>query len=202
MIEFTDYNLAYTQTEEIYKLIQENGEDIIKRLETLCASLKNKWKASDALVHINKLVEIHTSLSKYLENSTSMLVEVNDRVVDILEAVNRISGGVVVGERFADKFDFTKQEDTEDDKGYKMENLSDEFNSLDTICQDYLKFKNDYAEKFGEFFDNWKDDPKKKRIEEIFNEFIGKMDEYQPVLEESRQALGQVVSNTEGLLEG
>ena len=202
MIEFDDYEKAYTQSEDIYKLIHSDAQEIVTKIEDLCGSLKDKWVASDAVPHINKLTEIHKSLAQYLENATSMIVEVSDYVIKVESAVNRISGGVVVGENLQDKFDSNKQEEVEDTKGYKLENLSDEYNLLDDICQSFLTFKNDYAEKFDDFFRNWKEDPRKKRIEDIFNEFTGKMDEYQPVLEESRLALGRVINNTDNIMEG
>ena len=198
-IEFDDYNVAYDQTESIYRDIEDKGQEIIKNLEQLCATIKDKWQGSDAVPHINKLNQIHESLSTYLKNSAEMVIEVSDYVIDVQDTVNQISGGVTVGEKLKDKLEAEKQEDVSDTEAYHLENLTDEYNFLDKICQDYLNFKNGYAEKFDTFFKNWKEDPRKQRIENIFDEFISKMDEYQPILEESRTALGQVVSNTDGL---
>lgn len=203
LINFIDIDTAYTQTEDIYKLIQNDGNKIIKDLEKLCLDLKEKWTAQDAPIHINNLVAIHTNLKKYFIASTTMIVEVSNRVVDIQEAVSRISKSTVPGINLIDQFEGTKDTEEEDSSvSYKLESLQEDYRLLDEICSSFMAFKNTYALEFDEFFENWKDDPKKKKIEETYDGFIKNLDDYQKILEDTRQALGIATANTEQILEG
>jgi len=202
VIKFKDFDKAYEQTEKIYKLIQNEGNTIVKNIDKICLTLKDKWKSQDAPIHINNLIAIQNNLKKYFIVSTNMIVEVSNRVIDIQEAIHSINGVGTVGDLLKDDFEGTKDGEEEiEKKSYIVESLIEEYNLLDETCTIFNTFKNQYSLFFEEFFDNWKDDPKKLKIEEKFNEFIALLDSYQKVLEETRQALGMVATNAEQILE-
>ena len=202
VINFADFDTAYEQTENIYKLIQNDGNTIVKNLETIAVGLKEKWKSKDAPIHINNIIAIQNNIKKYFETSVKMVVEVSNRVVDIQTAVHSINGSGKVGDLLKEEFEGSKDGEEELGKAsYVLESLKDEYTLLDETCSILATFKNEYALEFDDFFVNWKDDPKKKKIEENFTEFISQLDTYQETLENTRQALGMVVANTEQILE-
>ena len=103
-IKFKNYDSAYTQTAKIYRSIQTDGAEMVRDLKKLCDSLKEKWVADDAPMHINNLVNIQNSLREYFVDSVAMIVEVSDRVVDIQTAVHEISDYNNVGVNLKNQF--------------------------------------------------------------------------------------------------
>jgi len=201
-LTFKNYKLAYDQTDDVYKLIQNEGARIIYNLGVLCDGLKAKWIGDDAPEHVNSLLNIQHLLKTYFESSTTMIVEVSNRVVDIHSAIHDISGTIIVPPNLVDKFDSDQVKDeVEKNRGYTLESLKDEYRLLIQIMDDFTKFKTEYASKFDEFFKNWKDDPRKEKIEEKFDDFIKHMDDYQQTMERTRVKLEKVVANTEQILE-
>jgi len=201
MIEFNDYILAYNQTEDIYKLIKNNGYQLIEDLERIIADLKDKWTGSDAPQHINNLIEVRKKMKLYFNDSIFMVKEVSDRVVDIQEAVQQITGAITPGERLEAKFaESVNYDEKENSKSYKAESLKDDYALLSQICENFISFKIAYVQGFEEFFNNWKNDPKKEKTEETFNNFIENLDSYQETLNQIRKALGKVATNIENIL--
>ena len=201
-LTFKNYGLAYDQTESVYKLIQEEGSKILYNLEVLCDGLKTKWHGDDAPAYINNLLGIQQLLKKYFEGSTSMVVDVSDRIVRIHNAISEISGRITVPPNLVDKFDANQvKEEVEKERSYKLESLKDEYRLLCEIIDDYTVFKTNYASKFDEFFENWKEDPRKEKIETTFDDYIKHMDEYGGTLERVRVELEKATANAEQILE-
>ncbi len=201
-IKFKNYDEAYSQTEKVYKSIQKDGTDIVLNLKKICDGLKEKWHGEDAPIHINALANIQSNLKKYFTSSVSMIVEVSDRVVAIQKTAEAISNYNNVGANLKDEFDGTDDsEEALSKRSYKLESLKDEYDLLDNTIVDFVKFKNAYAVDFENFFDNWEDDPRKERIEGIFDDFISKLDEYLQTMDSVRQELGKAVVNAEQILE-
>ena len=201
-IKFNNYDEAYNQTDKVYQSIQNDGTDIVLNLKKICDSLKEKWHGEDAPIHINALANIQANLKKYFTSSVSMICEVSDRVIAIQKTASEISHYNNVGAKLKDEFDGTDDsEEALSKRSYKLESLKDEYDLLDSTITDFIKFKNAYAVDFEDFFDNWQDDPRKERIEGIFEDFIGKLDEYLQTMESVRIELGKAVINAEQVLE-
>ncbi len=201
-VEFKDYDEAYNCSNAIYKLIQNKGTSILMNLKKLCDSLKEKWHGEDAPGHINSLVTIQTYLKDFFKASVSIAVEMSDRAISVQKTVFAISHHNIVGEKLKDEFDIdNKVEEVVSEKSYKLNSLKDEYDLLDNIVSDYIKLKNEYVLNIESFFDNWVDDPRKKEAEASVAELLEKLDKYLVDMENVRQALGKIVSNTEQVLE-
>ncbi len=202
MIRFTDYDLAYTQTKDVYDMIKNEGTNVILDLEKIIEGLTEKWHGEDAPKHINELVKVQNGLHNCLNNAMDMAIEASDRTVAVQEVVNKVSGSVVVQDRLKNDFEENKKhEESREERQYKLQSLKEEYELLNNVCTNYTLLKTKYAELFNEFFDNWKGDPQKERVEKLFDEFSTTMEGYKKGLEDTRIALATAVQNTEQLLE-
>ena len=201
-IYIKNYNTAYDKTKWVYNLMKQEGSNIIIDLGKSIDGLSKKWHGEDAPLHINDLINVQKSLNLYFNNAIDMSVEVCERIIDIQDTVNNISGSVTVGDNLINDFDeYREKEEKLSNRSYKLESLEDEFNLLDGVCSSFMSLKANYSLGFDEILENWDTDPKKERIDGIFEDFIKHMDDYQKKLFEVRDALKIVVDNTNQVLE-
>ena len=66
MINIDRLDDGYETTRKMFSLEKQEGVQLVNDLETLIEKLKEHWIGEDGTNHINRLIEIHDKMQKYI----------------------------------------------------------------------------------------------------------------------------------------
>ena len=108
MIRVQNLDEAYAQTVSLFNTENNDGIELLGKMDTLIANPKEHWIGEDGTKHINRLIDIHDKLQKFIEVTLENTRDAMVSVVNIQELRRSNGGGGEVGQIKQVSSDFVK----------------------------------------------------------------------------------------------
>jgi len=196
MVNFTNLDLGYEQSSELYSVIGSRGEDLLSNLSSLYNGLNNHWKGEDATLHINQIVDVYNGLNTFVKETGNAIADATKRIVEV-QQVRKANGssGEVGSElpNMGEKGTLSKIDGTIE---YScVPEAKGDLQELIQICSIFDEFVEEVRERSDELLHNWLDGNEREKVVNNLKKFEDDAVAYKGFLRESRSALEIATSN-------
>ena len=108
MIRVKNLDQSYDQTARLFDTENKDGVELLGRIDVLIGGLKEHWIGEDGTKHINRLIDIHEKLQKFLTATLESTREAMTSIVNLQEVRRANGGGGQVGDVKPSTSDFVK----------------------------------------------------------------------------------------------
>lgn len=196
MVNFRNLDLGYEQCRDLYNAVKKDGDKLLLDMKTLYTRLNNHWKGTDATLHINQLVDIHTGINTFVADTGNAVAYAAQEISQV-QGVRRANGSSgMVGEELSqceEQGRLTKIDET--DEYSCTPDVKEDYEMLVDVCTEFDTFVSTVHDKTEELMNNWIDGNEREKVVKNSNDFESLSDEYKGYLSETSKALGIAVSN-------
>lgn len=138
---------CYDVSVEMFKNVTESGEELLSRIKSIIGKLSVHWKASDAVIHINHLVDGYNKFSQFYESMFKVATDTVNYMVNSQELRAATKGSKNIGKRMSASYHHVGMQYLEDSSKYyydpEVVKDSTELTNLISYFEDTIhKFKN------------------------------------------------------------
>jgi len=176
-INVTNKTDAYNACKSINDLCVDTGERIIKDLYENINNLKQHWIASNAVVHINRLIDIYNDLITTMKSAVDNTKLAGDKIITLQKFEVMTGGSCSVGNelRISSSFESIAPCAPTEQSDYKK-GLDTDYDKLVSICNSYKGFKDNFDMAQKKLFGLWLDGCNREDTVSAINTFIKNAD--------------------------
>lgn len=201
MVNFRNLDLGYEQCRDLYTAVKSDGENLLTNLKQVYSGLNSHWKGTDATLHINQLVDIHTAVNVFVADTGNAVAYAAQKISEV-QAVRRANGSSgAVGEelsKLSEHERLTKVEET--DEYSCTPEAKNDYELLVQVCGEFDSFVSTVHEKTEELMGNWIDGNERDKVVKNSSDFESLSDEYKRYLSETKDALDIAVRNLQQIM--
>ncbi len=203
MIRVKNLDQAHEQTTKLFDTQSNDGVELLGRMDTLIAGLKEHWIGEDGTKHINRLIDIHEKLQTFLTASLESTKAAMVSVVSLQEVRRANGGGGQVGEIRPSNSDFKKSIGrVETTAEYYIDPaITNDYKVLEE-CEEKMKaFDSSFKSQRAELMENWIDGSNRETVQANFDEIESLGAEAEKVLAEVKQELNTSITNAQQVMD-
>lgn len=203
MIRVQNLDEAYAQTVSLFNTENNDGIELLGKMDTLIASLKEHWIGEDGTKHINRLIDIHDRLQKFIEVTLENTREAMVSVVNIQELRRSNGGGGEVGEIKQVASDFVKNiAKVESTAQYYIDPaISGDYTLLEEIEEKLKLFDTNVKAEKDDLMQNWIEGSNRDAVQANFDEIESLGTEAEKVVADVKQELSTSISNAQQIMD-
>ncbi len=196
MVNFRNLDLGYEQCRDLYNSVRADGTSLLDNLRVLYNSLNAHWKGTDATLHINQLVDIHTAINTFVAETCNAVAYAADKIVEVQEVRKSNGSAGMVGEQLGDVSEQERLSHVEETSEYYCTpEAKDDYQKLVEVCGEFDKFVTEVHDQTDELMNNWTEGNEREKVVRNSNEFENQSEEFKKHLAETRSALDIAVAN-------
>jgi len=203
MIRLKDLDGAYAQTVQLLDTENNDGVELLNQFETLINGLKDHWIGKDGTNHINRMIEVHEKLQKFLATTLENTRDAMTSVVQVQEVRRSNGGGGDVGDIKSVNTEFMKSfARVEDTAEYYIDPaIQNDYKQLETVAELLKGFNSKVNARKGDLMENWIDGSNRDQTNANFETLdqVGK--EAEKILAEVKQDLGTAINNASQIMD-
>ena len=202
MIRVKNLDEAHAQTTKLFDTENKDGIELLNQLDKLIAGLKEHWIGEDGTNHINRLIEIHDRLQKYVQATLASTRGAMISVVNLQEVRRANGGGGQVGDVKQANEDFIKNiSRVETTAEYYIDPaIKEDYKLLEEVEERLKAFDSTVKVQKDELMENWISGSDREEVQGTFDEIETLGQEAERVVAEVKQELSTSISNAEQLM--
>jgi uncharacterized protein YukE len=203
MIRVKNLDEAHAQTAKLFDTENKDGVELLNQLDKLIAGLKEHWIGEDGTNHINRLIEIHDKMQKYILGTLECTKLAMVSVVNLQEVRRANGGGGQVGDVRQSNGDFVKNiARVETTTEYYIDPaIREDYKVLEDVEERLKAFDSTVKAQKDELMENWVSGSNREDVQGTFDEIESLGAEAERVVAEVKQELGTSISNAEQVME-
>jgi len=203
MIRVKNLDEAHSQTVKLFDTENNDGIELLGRLDVLIGGLKEHWIGEDGTKHINRLIEIHEKLQQFLTVTLESTKEAMISVVNLQEVRRANGGGGQVGDVRSVTSDFIKSiAKVETTAEYYIDPaISNDYKVLEEVEEKMKAFDSTFKSQEAELMENWISGSNRETVQANFEEIETLGAEAEKVIAEVKQELSTSITNAQTVME-
>ena len=175
---------------------QNDGESLLENIKTVYNGLNNHWKGTDATLHINQLVDIHTGINTFVADTGNAVAYAAQKILQVQEVRKANGSSGMVGEELSQLSEQERLTKIDETNEYSCTpDAKGDYEMLVEVCTEFDTFVSTVHDRTEELMNNWIDGNEREKVVKNSNEFESLSDEYKRYLSETTSALDIAVSN-------
>lgn len=196
MVNFRNLDLGYEQCSDLYNAVKQGGESLLANLRTVYMGLNSHWKGTDATLHINQLVDIHTAVNTFVADTGNAVAYAAEKISQVQEVRRANGSSGMVGELLSQLSEQERLQKIEETNEYSCTpEARDDYQNLAQVCTEFDTFVQTVHEKTEDLMNNWIDGNERDKVVKNSQEFENLAEDFKRYLSETRNALDIAVSN-------
>jgi hypothetical protein len=203
MIRVKNLDQAHEQTTKLFDTENNDGVELLGRLDVLIAGLREHWIGEDGTKHINRLIDIHEKLQTFLTATLESTRDAMISVVNLQEVRRSNGGGGQVGQVRSSVSDFQKSiARVETTAEYYIDpTITNDYKVLEEVEEKMKAFDSTFKSQRNELMENWTDGSNRAQVQANFDEIETLGAEAEKVLAEVKQELNTSIQNAQQVME-
>ena len=203
MIRVKNLDQAHEQTTRLFDTLNNDGVELLGRIDVLVAGLKEHWIGEDGTKHINRLIDIHEKMQSFLTASLESTRDAMTSIVNLQEVRRANGGGGQVGDIRPTVTDFQKSiARVETTPEYYIDpSITNDYKVLEEVEEKTKAFNSTFKAQRSELMENWIDGSNRETVQANFDEIEALGAEAEKIVAEVKQELNTSITNAQQVME-
>lgn len=196
MVNFANLDLGYEQCRDLYSAVSSRGEELLQNIKTVYNGLNNHWKGTDATLHINQLVDIHTAVNTFVADTANAVAYAAEKIVQVQEVRKANGSAGAVGELLGQLSEQERLSKIGETSEYSCTpEAKEDYQNLVQVCGEFDEFVKTVHEETEDLMNNWREGNERDKVVKNTQDFENLSEEFKKMLAETRSALDIAVAN-------